>query len=151
MIAAALGLCWLVPCAWTDGRTGRLPRPLTLTGLALALALRLILIAADPAGRWPALAWGLAVGAAALWLHRRPDRRGRERLGGGDVPLLTGLALLCPVLLGAGWLAGTAWLAAVRLRRGPGRPAPLAPALCGGWGIATGIIAWHPALSDPPC
>lgn len=134
MLPALVGLLWLLPCAWSDARTGRLPHRLTLTGLAVALVLRLSLIAFAQGGWLPVLI-AIVVGSAALGLHWN------ERLGGGDVPMLTGLALLSPPLLAAGSVAVLLWQVCTRLWERSERVAqPLAPGLLGGWAIAAGIM-----------
>ena len=138
MLPALAGLLWLLPCAWTDARTGRLPHPLTHIGLAGALALRLILIAAGHGDAVPLLA-GLLVGAVSLHLHRR------GRMGGGDVPVLTGLALLSPPLLAGASLAVLAWQIGQRLRPGTAAgPLPMAPPLLVGWAATAGIMCGQP-------
>ena len=140
MWGAWLGFVWLLPCAWTDARTERLPHRLTLTGLGAAVLVRGGLLVAEPAA-WPVVVQAVLVGAAALWLHhhRRPD--GRHALGGGDVPLLTGLALLCPVLLAGALVFALLSMLAGALLRWRLRPMTLAPAICAGWALSWGIIA----------
>ena len=139
MLPAVAGLIWLVPCAWSDARTGRLPHLLTLTGLAGALVLRLSLIAFGQ-GSWLPVVIAVVIGSAALGLHWN------DHMGGGDVPMLTGLALLSPPLLAAASIVALIGQAGIRLRRRTADALPLAPGILGGWAIAAGIMCALPVF-----
>ena len=81
-----IALLWLLPCAWYDWRTRRVPNALTVPAFFLA---------------WPIALWqgpgALALTGLALWLGWWGWRMGW--MGGADVKALTFVTALAPEVL----------------------------------------------------